>query len=265
MESIWNWSDQPTIGPIFVLSEVEGMENFTAIKRRRLYQDIVGRIQELIREGILKPGDRLPSERELAERLQVSRSSLREAMRALELQGLLVSRPGAGTFVSTESLDTLISIIASSLTDAKDILNDIFEVRHLLEPQIAALAAERATWEDIQRMVDALGEQECQIAGGETGVKGDTAFHFAMAQATQNWALVKVISTISDILRQSRDQSLQTPGRPQRSLASHRYILDMIERGDVEEARAAMQYHISEVEPAAHFSQPSAISVQQSA
>ena len=228
------------------------MEDFKIIKRRRLYQDIVGQIQGFIKEGILKPGDRLPSERELAERLQVSRSSLREAIRALELQGLVVSRPGAGTFISTESLDSLISIIAASLTEERDALNDIFEVRHLLEPQIAALAAERATPEDIQRAIEALEEQERQVARGETGVEGDTAFHFAMAQATQNWALVKVVSTIADILRQSRDQSLQTPGRPQRSLASHRQILDVVRRNDAEGAREAMQHHISQVEPA-HF------------
>ncbi len=246
------------------MSGVEGMEDFKAIKRTRLYQDIVGQIHGLIREGVLKPGDRLPPERELADRLHVSRSSLREAMRALELQGLLVSRPGAGTFVSSESMDALISIVASSLTQVRDFLNDIFEVRHLLEPQIAALAAERATQDDIQRMVEALEAQEGQIASGETGVEGDTAFHFAMAQATQNWALVKVISTIADILQQSRDQSLQTPGRPQRSLASHRHILDMIQRRDAEGARSAMQYHISEVEPA-NISQRSVISSQLSA
>ena len=228
------------------------MEDFKIIKRRKLYQDIVGQIQEFIREGILRPGDRLPPERDLAERLQVSRSSLREAIRALELQGLVVSRPGAGTFISTESLDTLVSIIASSLSQASDVLSDIFEVRHLLEPQIAGLAADRATPEDIQRMVEALGEQERQMADGETGVEGDTAFHFALAQATQNWALLKVVSTISDVLHRSRDQSLQTPGRPQRSFTSHEHILDMIRRRDVEGARSAMEYHISEVEPA-HF------------
>ena len=226
------------------------MEDFKAIKRSRLYQGIVEQIQALIGEGVLKPGDRLPPERELAERLQVSRSSLREAMRALELQGLVVSRPGAGTFVSTESLDTLIATIASSLTQARDTLSDIFEVRHLLEPQLAALAAERATPEDVRRMAEALEGQERQVAGGETGVEGDTAFHFALAQATENWALARVMSTISDILRQSRDRSLQSPGRPQRSLASHRHILEMVQRRDVEGAREAMQDHISEVEPA---------------
>ncbi len=225
------------------------MEDFKAITHRRLYQDIVGQIHEFIRDGVLKPGDRLPAERELAERLQVSRSSVREAIRALELQGLVVSRPGAGTFVSTQSLDALVATIAASLTEARGALNDVFEVRHLLEPQIAALAAERATPEDMQGMDAAIAEQERQIARGETGVDGDTAFHFALAQATQNGALVKVVATIADILHQSRDQTLQTPGRPQRSHASHKYIVEMIQRRDGEEARAAMEYHISEVEP----------------
>ena len=226
------------------------MEDFKAIKRRRLSQEIVGQIREFICDGILKPGDRLPAERELAERLEVSRSSLREAMRALELQGLVVSRPGAGTFVSAESLDTLLSMMSASMNHERETLNEIFEVRHLLEPQIAVLAAERATTEDIELMEKALDEQEAQISMGETGVQGDTAFHFALAQATRNSALVKVISTIADILRESRDQSLQTPGRPQRSLTSHRHVLDMIRRKDAEGARAAMEYHLSDVERA---------------
>jgi GntR family transcriptional repressor for pyruvate dehydrogenase complex len=226
------------------------MEDFRVIERRRIHQDIAGQIRELIRDGVLKSGDRLPSERELADRLQVSRSSLREAMRALELQGLVVSRPGAGTFVSTENLDNLISIIASTFNQTQEGLPDIFEVRQLLEPQIASLAAERATSEDTQRMENSLEKQRQQIAGGETGVEGDTAFHFALAQATQNSALVKVISTIADILRESRDLTLQSPGRPLRSLASHVQILEMVRSRDVEGARAAMQHHIFEVEPA---------------
>ena len=100
----------------------------------------------------------------------------------------------------------------------KDSLKDIFEVRHLLEPHIAALAAERATPKDIRLMGEAIEDQEKQIALGETGVEGDTAFHFAMAQSVKNWALLIVISNIEDVLRESRDLSLQSPGRPQRSL-----------------------------------------------
>jgi GntR family transcriptional repressor for pyruvate dehydrogenase complex len=239
------------------------MVDFAVIKQKRVYEDIVGQVQALIQEGVLKPGDRLPPERELAERLRVSRSSLREAIRALELRGLVVSRPGAGTFVSTESVETILSVIAASINGSGGYLGDIFEVRHLLEPQIAALAAERATPEDIRSMASSLDEQARQIERGETGVEGDTAFHFAMAMATHNQALVRVMSTIADIVRQSRDQSLQTPGRPQRSLASHRRILEMITMGEAEAARPAMEHHLSDVEPASF--QYSAVSGQPSA
>ena len=225
------------------------MQEYKVIHRRRLYQDIVRQIQDMIREGVLKPGARLPAERELAERMEVSRSTLREAVRTLELQGLVESRPGAGTFVRHESPDALVSIMDSSFDRVRESLQDISEVRHLLEPQIAALAAERATEADIQHMEEAINNQEAQIARGETGVDGDTAFHFAMAQATQNWALLIVMSNVSDVLRQSRDLSLHTPGRPQRSLASHRHVLEMVGLRDKEGARAAMEHHLSEVEP----------------
>ena len=237
-----NWSDHQTIIPIMESS-------LKAIKPRRLYQDVVQQIREVVREGTLKPGDRLPPERELAEQLHVSRSSLREAMRTLELQGLVVSRPGAGTFISTESSDSMMDAIVAYLTNGQNALKDAFEMRRLLEPQIAALAAERATPEDIQRMEEILAQQVAQIARGETGAESDTAFHFALAEGTHNSALVKVVSAIVDILCQSREQPLQAPGRPQRSLASHRYILDMIQQGDREGAMEAMEHHISVVEP----------------
>ena len=226
------------------------MEDFQVIQRRKIHQDIAGQIRDLIRDGVLKPGDRLPSERELAERFQVGRGSLREAMRSLELQGMVVSRPGSGTYVSSESLEPLASIIVSTLTEANRDLEDIFEVRHLLEPHIASLAAERSTAEDWERMRAAIEGQESQITSGGTGVDGDTAFHFALAQGTQNPVLVKVISTMSDILAQSRDHAMQSPGRPQRSLASHLQILQMVSTGNSEGARMAMEHHITEVEPA---------------
>ena len=219
------------------------------IKRKRLYEDIVQQIQELIREGTLKPGDRLPPERELAERLQVSRSSLREAIRALELQGVVVSRPGAGTFINTSSVQDLVSTIASCLSSEQSDLSDIFEMRRLLEPQITALAVERATVANVRRMAKTLQDQERQIGQGQTGMEGDTAFHFAIAEATHNSALVRVFTTIADTIRRSRDLSLQTPGRPQRSLDSHREILKKILERDMEGAREAMAHHIAAVEP----------------
>ena len=216
----------------------------------RLHEDIVHQFQSFIRQGELKHGDRLPSERDLAERFKVSRSSVREAIRSLELQGLVVSRRGSGTFINTENLDSVVALMAATLNTGEDALRDIFEMRHLLEPPIAALAAQRVTAEEIERMEEILEEQRGQIDAGATGVDSDTAFHFALASATHNSALLKVASAVEDILQRSRHQSLQEPGRPQRSLASHRQILDMVRDGDVKGAREAMEHHLTMVEPA---------------
>ena len=220
-----------------------------AAKGRRLYEDIVQEFSSLIRQGVLKPGERLPSERVLADQLQVSRSSVREALRSLELQGLVISKRGSGTFINTDNLESMVALLASTLTSGADTLKHIFEMRHMLEPQIAALAAQRANKQEVAELESILEEQVKEIADGGTGVDSDTAFHFAMASATHNSALVKVVSAVEDILRRSRNQSLQEPGRPQRSLASHREILGMIHSGDAAGARRAMEYHLTTVEP----------------
>ena len=221
------------------------------------------RFRSLIRQGALKPGERLPSERVLAEQLHVSRSSVREAIRSLELQGLVVSKRGSGTFIETDNLESVVSLIASTLGTGTEALKDIFEIRHLLEPQIAAVAAERASAQEVEELEAILADQELQIAEGGTGVDADTAFHFALASATHNSALIKVVSAVEDILRRSRDQSMQAPGRAQRSLASHRSILQMVRSGNGDGARRAMEHHLTVVEPADVSSdQPSAVSGQ---
>jgi GntR family transcriptional repressor for pyruvate dehydrogenase complex len=221
-----------------------------SVRRQRLYEDIVRQLHGLIRQGVLEHGAKLPSERVLAEQFKVSRSSIREAIRSLELQGLVVSKRGSGTFINTEDLDSVVALIASTLNSGSDTLKDIFEVRHLLEPPIAGVAAQRADPDEVHRLAEILEDQQRQIESGETGVDADTAFHFALASATHNSALIKVVSAVEDILRRSRDQSLQEPGRAQRSLASHRQILEKVKAGDAASATAAMEYHLTSVEPA---------------
>ena len=219
---------------------------------RRLYENIVQRLHLLIRQGELGHGARLPSERAMAEQFKVSRSSVREAIRSLELRGLVVTKRGSGTFINTQDLDSVVALLASTLSSgpgALDTLDDIFEMRHVLEPQIAAMAALRANPEEVAKLTEILEEQERQISNGETGVDADTAFHFALATATHNAALIKVVSAVEDILSRSRNQTLQTPGRPKLSLASHRRILDSIKHRDSEEARRAMDHHLTMVEP----------------
>lgn len=223
------------------------------LQGQRLHESIVQRFHSLIQEGSLEHGAKLPAERVLAEQLKVSRSSVREAIMTLELQGLVVTKHGSGTFINTQSLDAVTTLMTSTLDTGQGAgearLREIFEVRHLLEPQLAALAAQRATPEDVARLAAILEEQQGQIMEGETGVDADTKFHFALATATHNTALVKVVSAVEDVLRQSRDQSLQQPGRPERSLESHHQILEMVRSGDHQGARDAMEHHLTAVEP----------------
>jgi GntR family transcriptional repressor for pyruvate dehydrogenase complex len=219
-----------------------------AIKKTRIYEEVVGQLRQLIEEGRLRAGDRLPSERELAETFRVSRASVREAIKTLESEGLVASRAGSGTFITAVDVEALIQPLASSLSRGKDALLDLFEMRRLVEPSIAALAAERATPADILRLKEILDEQAQQISRGASAVESDAAFHFAIGQATHNAALQRLVAAIVDILKPAREQSLQTAGRAHKSLASHREILGAIERHDADMARQAMQRHIEAVE-----------------
>ena len=219
-----------------------------AIKKTRIYEEVVTQIHDLIREGKFKAGDQLPAERELAETFKVSRTSVREALRALETQGLVVSRTGAGNFVADLPIESLIAPLATLLIEEKNALADIFEMRKLIEPHIASLAAVRATKRDIERMKMILNKQKEQVQQGATGVEADAEFHFAIGQATQNHALEKLVSGLMDILSHSREESLQTPGRTQASIDSHYKILYAIEDHDKEGARKAMLRHVEHVE-----------------
>lgn len=219
-----------------------------AIKKTRIYEEVVGQLHRLIERGKLKAGDRLPSERELAEIFRVSRTSVREAIKTLETEGFVITRPGSGTFIAAVDVEALIQPLASLLSRGKDALLDLFEMRRLVEPGIAALAAERATPSDLLRLKEIFKEQERQINRGESGVDSDAEFHFAIGQATQNPALQRLVSSIVEILKPMREKSLQTPGRAHNSLASHRELLVAIERHEPELARHAMQRHIEAVE-----------------
>jgi GntR family transcriptional repressor for pyruvate dehydrogenase complex len=219
-----------------------------AIKKTRLYEEVVGQLHQLIDDGKLRAGDRLPSERELAETFRVSRSSVREAIKTLENEGMVISRPGSGTFITAVNVEALIPPLASLLSRGKDALVDLFEMRCLVEPSIAALAAERATPADILRLKEICSDQEQQVNHETSAVESDAAFHLTIGRATHNAALQRLVASIVEILKPIREKSLQTPGRAHKSLASHREILVAIERHDPELARQAMLQHILAVE-----------------
>src|SRR5439155_6542774 len=164
---------------------------------------VMVRLAGLLQQGRLKPGDRLPSERALAERLRVSRATIREALRAMQLKGLIVSRHGAGSFIvggRPEELANALHHLA---------LQDIFELRLLIEPSIAALAAERANRQDLLRMESILQEQEQEVSTKRLAAQTDTAFHSTLADATHNRAILQVGATLMRVISPSRNESLQ--------------------------------------------------------
>lgn len=223
-----------------------------AVKKTRISEEIVQQIYRLIREGVLNPGDRLPPERELAQRFGVSRASVREAMRLLDLKGLVAVRPGAGTFITEDTVEAIVQSFSSLMSEGANTASDVFEMRLLLEPQVAALAAQRASDAEVWRMKEILDAQEAEIAAGSTGVEFDSEFHFAIANATQNAALIAVTQAVSGILRQSREVSLQSPERSRLSLQSHRQILAALSSRRPAEAEEAMHQHISLIDREVH-------------
>jgi GntR family transcriptional regulator, transcriptional repressor for pyruvate dehydrogenase complex len=218
------------------------------IKATRIYEEIVRQVKAMIAEGRLKGGDRLPPERDLAEKFVVSRTSVREALRALETLGLVEIRPGEGTFVREVSIEALVEPLALLMASQREAIGELFEARRLLEPSLAALAAGRATPEELQEMERILEAQAAEIAGGRTGLAQDAQFHTAIAAAAHNRAISRIAHAIMDLLTQSREDSLNTPGRPRRSHEDHRRVLAAISGRDAEGARRAMLEHIEAVE-----------------
>jgi GntR family transcriptional regulator, transcriptional repressor for pyruvate dehydrogenase complex len=228
-------------------SDVE-WPNLEPVRNTRIYEEIVRQIRLLITDGHLKSGDRLPPERDLAERFRVSRASVREAMRALESRGLIGIRPGEGAFVREVSVEALIEPLALVILTQRETIADLYEARRLLEPPIAGLAARRASPDEVADMVRILDEQGAEVGAGRTGLAQDAAFHAALAHSTHNRAITRIVTTLMDLLAQSREESLSHPGRPVRSHGDHRHILAAVEARDFRRAERAMLAHLVGVE-----------------
>ncbi|HEY3058325.1 MAG TPA: FadR/GntR family transcriptional regulator [Chloroflexota bacterium] len=217
------------------------------VRRSRIYERIVDQIHALIREGRWAPGDQIPPERELAERFRVSRTSVREALRALEMQGIIESRQGGGTFVRSADTEALVPPLAAAILRGRREMAEVLEVRELIEPGIARLAALRATAEVVAELEQTLERQRDAIAHDRPFVDEDTAFHYTLARAADNHILLRLHNVILDVLRESRQTYLHVPDRPQMSLRGHEAILAAVRQNDGDGAQRASLAHISEV------------------
>ncbi len=225
---------------------------FKPVKTKKVYEEVIEQIKQLIVIGELQPGDKLLSERELSERLNVSRASIREAFSALEIMGIITIRPGEGSFVRQVSFEGMLEPLSFLLHVNIDDAMNLLEVRKTLEVEIAALAALRATPENIEDMRNALHRMVDEVNDGEVGDKADAEFHFAVLKAAHNPILIKLMSAVSDLMnstyRFSRQKIFMEDNMQKILYDSHCSIFQAIEQKKPNLARKMMGKHLTMVE-----------------
>lgn len=221
----------------------------TREEKKYTYTAIIERISEMVRSGVLTPGDRLPPERKLAELLGVSRSSLRQALQALAERKFIESRQGDGTFLlAAPDVFFADDAILDAINEQSGLLRHIVEFRQLMEPQIAALAAKRIDAAALDRLkVVVCDQQRALLAARETDPL-DAEFHRQLTVCSGNPVLIQVMSAIGSIVDETRSDWLQSNRRRNASVAGHLRIIDALEARDAEAAFMAMQAHIVEIE-----------------
>ena len=224
-----------------------------AIKPKRLYVTVAEQLTRFVMDGTLKPGERFPSERELAEKLGVSRPTIREAMIAMELAGIIEIKTGSGIYVTKP--DQHHDIMDIGRRDKGIGPFEILEIRYMIEGEACALAAARITDKQIQQLKDTLLEMEEEEKQPDASEKADWKFHSIIAEACQNSAIYAVINWLWELRNQS-ELSLAYLERLRKegvhpSINDHRRILEALEKRDPEKARIAMKLHIENATAAA--------------
>lgn len=223
------------------MTDAAGPQPLGRLARPRLYEQLVEQILGHIESAKLRPGDLLPAERDLAERLGVSRATLAQALVALEVLGVIDVQHGTGAVLRHRPG---VASVIKGLREHQSRLPDIVEARSTLEVKLAALAAERRTDQDLAAIRMALDAMQAEIDDGDRGARGDELFHQAVTAAAHSPVLEQLMAFIGEMVLETRLESLAQPGRPEQSLASHRGIATAIRAQDATAASEAMQRHI---------------------
>lgn len=224
------------------------IETIKAIEVESPVDKIIRQLKQLIVSGQLKPGDRLPAERVLAEKFGVGRSYVREAILKLEFYGLLKTSPQSGTYVSGLSINVLDNLLTDLINFNKDDFNALIEARYYLELSAVRVAAERRTNEDLLAMERALDEYESKIAQGLNGVEEDLLFHIKIARATKNPVIESMLLIlIPDLVKSINENKVCGEERGLLSIPEHRAILKALEEQDSDAAEKAMANHLNEI------------------
>ncbi len=221
---------------------------YQAIQSERLYQKIVEQIELRVLSGELKVGDQLPSERELGEQFSVSRTAVREAVKALREKGLVDVSPGRGTFIINSTSQAARGSLGLMMKIGQlESSSHLVEVREIFEPGTTALAAVRASQEEIAVMQAAIARMDACLTDATGYIEADFAFHRALAEASHNSLMPVLIDFIVDLLREQRLHIFQVPGGPQRGQYHHKRIVEAILRRDSAAAQEAMRLHLQQV------------------
>jgi len=213
---------------------------------------IVEQVQNLIKDGKLKPRDKLPPEHILAEKFGTSRPSVREALSALEILGVIESRGGKGNFIKNNLNSLLYEQRFKELQEEKSPF-ELLEARKAVETEIAGLAAEKATSEDIKEIEKALDRMKNTLNDTPRVMEFDREFHIVIAKAAHNSILFQMMNYLADGLKESlwvniKEKSWALPGHPQKYLKEHTKLLEAIKEGDKKAARRTMHSHLADVE-----------------
>lgn len=224
---------------------IDLIESFSTIEIRKPADEIIFQIRKLISDGVLSPGDKLPSERDMAERLGVGRGQLREAIKKLEFYGILKTLPQSGTVVASLGVKALEGLIANILDLDKDDYRALMETRIILEINAARLAAERATEQDKAGLEQSFQEMKMLAEQGQSNMEEDHLFHLKVAECSKNAVLRSLIGLITpDVISVSSKQNTCRDGRTHNALDEHRKILEAIVEGDPDKAEASMAFHM---------------------
>ena len=226
------------------MAETHG--SYVKLKKRKVFEEIADQIRGMVESGQLSPGDQLPPERELALRFGVSRTSLREAIRALEMMGEVETRVGVngGTFIRELSLDHAMNIVQSMFNRTNQMLTDIVEVRLILETKSAFYAAKRRTDEDLEELYAVLEEMEEDINRGGLGMQADHKYHLTVAKASENAFLSGLSQLLEDMIEQTRMNTLSEKGVPEEALEDHKKITEAIANKNAALAEVLMRSHL---------------------
>ena len=221
---------------------------YKTVRTSRLYEQIVQQIEESVLKGVLKAGDQLPAERDLAQRFGVSRTAVREAVKALREKGLVEAYSGRGTFITdgtSQAIRQSLGLMVKIGQPSGSI--HLAEVRAILEPEIAALAATRIQEQHLTLMREAVALMDRAQEDPEAYIEADLDFHLALAEAADNPLILSLLDSIVALLREQRIRIFQVEGGPSRGQYHHKRILHAVEQRNPEKAREAMRAHLLQV------------------